>query len=286
MLNFFWNDKDLHKECPSSVKYMKDQIELACSKSKRGTNEGFRHLGAALHVLEDFFSHTNFVEISLRRLGINAYPWVSYAVNEKDHTKIPVVSGRFLTDDTVASIGPKAGDLLFAPEIKEYKRRVPGQRTLSEKFIELILTDLAEGQESDYIENNKNYKGMSYSKWLEWFKKFLNFQDVLAAEYQKADGKKWDKNPKEFFEKLGAKAAETFQKSTHYTAEAMGFFPKLAFNLLLGSLDEIIPEGQSHLIKNYGVCPSHSQIAKDSYTAPSNSQHLQQNFYKLSQTQY
>jgi len=267
MSNFFWNDhKIFPRECPSSVTYMKEQIKLACKK--RETKEGFRHLGAALHVLEDFFSHTNFVEISLRRLGVNAYPWVSYAVNEKDHTKIPVVSGRFLTDDTVASIGPKAGDLLFAPEVTEYKRRIPGQRTLSEKFIESILTDLAKGQESDYIESNKNYKGLSYSTWLDWFKKFLKFQDFLASQYQKSDNQKW--MSKDFFEKLGSKATETFQKSTSYVGQAMAFFPKLAFNLLLGSLDEVVPEIQSLTIDNYGYCPSHSQIAKDSYTHPLN----------------
>ena len=36
----------------------------------------FRSLGAAFHVLEDYFSHTNFVELSLRKLGYDVYPWV------------------------------------------------------------------------------------------------------------------------------------------------------------------------------------------------------------------
>lgn len=265
MSYFFWKDFK-EGDRPSSVTYMKEQIQLACAK--RGTKEGYRHLGAALHVLEDFFSHTNFVEISLRRLGVKAYPWVSYAVNERDYTKIPVVSGRFLADDTIASMGPKIGDLLFNPEIKEYKRRIPGQRTLSEKFIEFVLTDLAKGQESDYVENNKNYKGLSYSTWLDWFKSYLKFQDFMAAEYIKADSLEWCS--KDFFEKLGARSAEILQQSSEYVVQAMSFFSKLAFNLLLGSLDKVVPEIQSHINKDYGVCPSHSQIAKDSYKHPLN----------------
>jgi hypothetical protein len=41
-------------------------------------------------------------------------------------------------------------------------------------------------------------------------------------------------------------------------------------NIVLGSFDNIIPEAQSHLDKNYGDCPSHSQLAKDSYEHPLN----------------
>ncbi|NRS90787.1 hypothetical protein HNQ02_003734 [Flavobacterium sp. 7E] len=50
MLNYFWND---YPERPASVTYMKEQIILACKNGK--TAEGFRYLGAGLHVLEDFF---------------------------------------------------------------------------------------------------------------------------------------------------------------------------------------------------------------------------------------
>lgn len=263
MSNFFW--KDFPGDRPSSVTYMKQQLVLAASK--RGTPQGFRHLGAALHVLEDYFSHTNFVEISLRRLGVDAYPWVSY-YKGKEHTQIPVVSGRFLTDDTMASVGPKMGDLLFDPKIKEYKRRIPGQRTLAEKFILSVLEDLADAQKSDKAEKSSNYLGVEYATWLSWFNQFLTFQDFLAKEYQKTDKQEW--MSRDFFEKLGSKSAETLQKGMGYTGQVMAFFPKLVINIVLGSFDNIIPEAQSHLDKNYGDCPSHSQLAKDSYEHPLN----------------
>lgn len=263
MSYFFW--KDFPGDRPSSVTYMKQQLVLAVSK--RGSSQGLRHLGAALHVLEDYFSHTNFVEVSLRRLGVDAYPWVSY-YKGKQPTQIPVVSGRFLTDDTMASVGPKMGDLLFDPTIKEYKRRIPGQRSLAEKFIISVLEDLSKAQKSDKAQKSSNYLGIEYATWLSWFNQFLTFQDFLAKEYQKTDKQEW--MSKDFFEKLGSKSAETLQKGMGYTGKIMAFFPKLVFNLVLGSFDEIIPEAQSHLNTNYGDCPSHSQLAKDSYSHPLN----------------
>jgi hypothetical protein len=114
------------------------------------------------------------------------------------------------------------------------------------------------------VKNSENYKGLSYSTRLDWFKKFLKFQDFLAAQYQKSDKHEW--MSKDFFEKLGSKAAETFQKSASYVGQAMAFFPKSAFNLVLGSFDEV----QSVSDDNYGYCPSHSQVAKDSYSHPLN----------------
>jgi hypothetical protein len=262
MSNFFWID---YPERPASVTFMKEQIVLACQNGQ--TASGFRHLGAALHVLEDFFSHTNFTEIALRRQGADVYPWIQGYEN-KTYDQLPVVSGTFLTDDTFASAGPKIGDLLFDPKIKDYKRRIPKHRSLAEMFILKSLQDFAKGQKSDTAKTNKAYLGVEFSTWLSWFNDYLSFQDFMAAEYAKADKMEW--LSKDFPEKLGARTAETFSKAMGYTAQAMSIFPKLIFNTLLGSFDEIIPEAQSHVNPNYGNCPSHSQIAKDSFTHPLN----------------
>lgn len=263
MLKYFWTD---YPERPAAVTYMKEQIVLACQKGK--TAEGFRHLGAGLHVLEDYFAHTNFTEISLIKNGASkVYPWVE-GKQGKASKYIPIVSGTFLTEDTFASVGPKAGDLLFDPKIKDYKRRIPNQRTLSEMLILNILKDLAKGQKSDTAKKNPSYMGVEFSTWLSWYNDYLVFQDFMATEYNKADKKKW--LSKDFPEKLGARALETFSISMDYTSQAMSFFPKLAFNIILSSFESIVPEAQSHLHKNYGNCPSHSQIGKDSYSHPLN----------------
>ncbi|KAF2509961.1 hypothetical protein EYY60_10590 [Flavobacterium zhairuonense] len=263
MLHYFWTD---YPERPAAVTYMKEQIILACQKGK--TSEGFRDLGAGLHVLEDYFAHTNFTEISLIKNGASmVYPWVQDKQG-KASKEIPIVSGTFLTEDTFASVGPKAANLLFDPKVKDYQRRIPKQRTLSEMFIVKVLQDLAKGQKSDTAKKNPSYMGVEFSTWLNWFTTYLSFQDFMAAEYIKADKLKW--KSKDFAEKLGAKALEAFSKSMDYTSQVMSFFPKVVFNIVLSSFETTVPEAQSHLNKNYGNCPSHSQIAKDSYSHPLN----------------
>ena len=262
MSKFFWVD---FPERPATVTYMKEQLVLACSHGQ--TSEGFRHLGAGLHVLEDFFSHTNFVEISLRSFGADVYPWIQ-TYKGKSSNELPVVSGTFLVEDTLASVGPKVADLLFDPKLKDYKQRKPKERSLAEMFIYNSLQDLAKGQKSDTAKTNKKYVGEDYAKWLGWFDTYLKFQDAMAKIYEDANKKEW--SIKNGPEKLGANALQTYQKAMHYTAQIMGILPKVVFNVVLGSFDEIVPEGQSLLNPNYGNCPSHSQIAKDSFTHPLN----------------
>lgn len=263
MLSYFWTD---YPERPAAVTYMKEQLKLACQKGK--TAEGFRHLGAGLHVLEDYFAHTNFTEISLIKNGATmVYPWVE-GKQGKTSKNIPIVSGTFLTEDTFASVGPKAADLLFDPKLKDYKRRIPKQRTLAEMFILRILEDMAKGQKTDTAKKNSSYLGVEFSTWLSWYNDFLTFQDFMATEYIKADKMEW--MSKDFPEKLGAKTLETFSKSMDYTAQVMSFFPKVAINIVLSSFEKVVPEAQSALNKKYGNCPSHSQIAKDSFGHPLN----------------
>lgn len=263
MLSYFWTD---YPERPAAVTYMKEQIVLACQKGK--TPAGFMHLGAGLHVLEDYFAHTNFTEISLIKNGAKmVYPWVQ-GKQGKESKDIPIVSGTFLTEDTFASVGPKVADLLFDPKFKDYKRRIPNQRTLSEMFILKILEDMAKGQKSDTAKKSSSYLGVEFSTWLSWFKDYLIFQDFMATEYIKADKMKW--MSKDFPEKLGAKTLETFSKSMNYATQAMTFFPKVAINIVLSSFEKVVPEAQSAINTNYGNCPSHSQIAKDSYSHPLN----------------
>jgi hypothetical protein len=262
MSNFFWTD---YPERESSVSYMKGKIIQAVQKKNNGKKaEGLRELGAALHVLEDFFAHTNFVEIYLRKLGVDAYPWVS-TYKGKSHQQIPIVSGTFLGLDTMASIGPKLSELLFDPSLKVYKRREVNVLTFSEKLIQSVLEDLAKGQKTD---TGSSYMGVEYSSWLAWFNSYLKFQNYLAKKYKDADSKEW--MSKDFLDKLTSTAAENFQKGMNYTGQIMSFFPTLVFNIIFNSLDEVVHNAQTLTTTDYGNCPSHSQLAKDSYEHPLN----------------
>lgn len=64
-------------EQPTAVEFM---CKMLASTAQKGRNnpEGLMNFGAALHVLEDYFAHSNFVELSLIKLGYrNVIPWVN-----------------------------------------------------------------------------------------------------------------------------------------------------------------------------------------------------------------
>lgn len=165
--------KDIEEKRPSSTTYMKQQLHLAIQYGKN--KEGFRHFGAALHVLEDYFAHSNFIEIYLRKLGqnqfkgtklgdklSNVYPWVENKEKEY-YAKIPIVTGNFLEADTAASILPKLADKIFPaekPDGKPKEKRKPGERTFKELFTIAILNSLKNGQGLDGKELKSKYKGL------------------------------------------------------------------------------------------------------------------------------
>lgn len=63
---------------PTSVTYIKDQLDKMAAIANAGEpKKALIHFGNALHVLEDFFAHTNFVELALMKVkGDWVFPWV------------------------------------------------------------------------------------------------------------------------------------------------------------------------------------------------------------------
>lgn len=102
-------DTSLTGGYPSSLVYMQRQLGLACQLGKSA--KGLVHLGSALHVLEDFFAHTNFVELALRKLGRDSV--VTWVPERKDLKEMPVTTGQFTTDDMMFSLAYKMADLML-----------------------------------------------------------------------------------------------------------------------------------------------------------------------------
>lgn len=248
---------------PSSDTYMVNELKLAVQHGK--TTAGFRHLGGAFHVLEDYFSHTNFVELSLCKLGHTnplfahlkrVYPWVE-GKQGTDYKQIPIVTGKFLLDDTVASVVPKMADMLLPIGFTEYELRNPGERTFGEQTIYTVLKDLADGQKEDPTQNNETYLGMDAVDLFEYYKKLLDLSDYVLALKRRKD-------PLGFILRF-------FDKTSHFLGEVMMNFTNIIFNILIESVDDDIKEGQTHVTnKNYGENPTHTQIAKDTVNHPLN----------------
>jgi len=67
---------------PSSFTFFRDQMFLAAKAKKK--RDRLRYFGAALHVLEDYFAHTNFVEIALIKLDAQISPQGSNEAEESE----------------------------------------------------------------------------------------------------------------------------------------------------------------------------------------------------------
>ena len=102
-------DPALTGDHPSSLVYMQRQIQKACQLGK--TPEGLMRLGFALHVLEDFFAHTNFVELALHKAEKKSViAWVPSKPKLRD---MPITTGQFTDQDAQFSLMYKMADLLL-----------------------------------------------------------------------------------------------------------------------------------------------------------------------------
>ncbi|MCA8958859.1 MAG: LysM peptidoglycan-binding domain-containing protein [Planctomycetes bacterium] len=83
--------------------------ELAAAKRAGKSPEGMLHFGNALHVIEDYFSHSNFVELALRKVGFTEVdPWVPVPASGR----AVLTTGSFGGLDTAATIILKLGEIL------------------------------------------------------------------------------------------------------------------------------------------------------------------------------
>lgn len=231
---------------PSAATYLKEQIELSVSYGQN--KDGFRYLGAALHVLEDYFAHTNYIELALIKAGNKkVYPWVE-GMKGKDYTTIPIVTGVFLTDDTLASVLPKVANSMFPVGYHDYIQREENDRTFGDLFILTLLEDLSK------TESKETYFGFTLKDWLDGYNYYLYWVDQKSK----------------FLKKLGF-IGRSIDITLQRTSETFNTFNNLAFNLLLRSADETVKETQTQSTnKNYGTNPTHTQIAKDAKNHPLN----------------
>ncbi|KXH85007.1 HET-C-related protein [Chryseobacterium kwangjuense] len=249
---------------PSSDSYMSNQLKLAVTKGKN--RDGFRHFGAAMHVLEDYFSHTNFVELSLCKLGWkkdspfkylkNVYPWVQNRQGT-DYSTIPIVTGKFLLDDTCASVVPKMADMLLPIGFSKYEVGNPGERTFGQQTIYTVLKDLADGQKEDPTQTSVKYLGMDSVELFEYYQKLLELSDWMTEQKKREDPIGW--------------VMRGFGFVSHYMGEILMNFTNVIFNIMIESVDDDIKAAQTHVTNvNYGEDPTHTQVGKDAHENPLN----------------
>jgi hypothetical protein len=142
-----------------SVEYMQREIATALKKGR--SLDGFRHFGAALHVVEDLFAHSNFAELSLRKLGHEqVLTWTTPSDCKHSHA---LVTGTFGATDIIASLAGPLGKVLFSLEELHLELTQPGYRSQRDKIMLILLKEQPEQQ------------------YLNAFELYLNARDQVAS---------------------------------------------------------------------------------------------------------
>jgi hypothetical protein len=242
-----------------SIEYMCNEINLAVAKGK--TPEGRRHFGAALHVLEDYFAHSNFVELALRYFGHEVLPWTAPRDKAECPHEYPIVTGTFGPLDFIASLAEPIGNLFSiesAPAVIMQEHSAPAEE---------IPTPPVEQLPPGVI------VGVSFSDGLG----LMNSGTLSAALYEQQYGtpptplKRSDflKGINVFLKEIGDMAGsgvESAWKSAFGTAEYIRHTTGNALAALVFRMGNSVAGVQTKIgdpNKDASIDPSHSQLAKD-----------------------
>ena len=115
-------------------------IELGRKFAQSGDDkdlfEALRLLGTGLHTLEDYAAHSNYLELALRELNVDAFPHVgaNCQVNVNGKQIWPVVTGTFGMTDFLHSVVGEVSDKMIQSEVQT---------------LENMITDAHSGNHSD-----------------------------------------------------------------------------------------------------------------------------------------
>ncbi|ATB30817.1 HET-C-related protein [Melittangium boletus] len=159
LLNYIANRKGVWV---TSSAYVEKELRAAAALGM--TPEGMRLLGNALHTLEDLYSHSNFAELLLLKLGhTQVYPWAHRKV-QTPTVRYPLVTGKFGSNDIQVSLAYVLNENLTAT--KEY---VPGKRSASAEILLILLKDLP----PEYLDQ----------KQVKRLEMVMNIQEGLSKKY-------------------------------------------------------------------------------------------------------
>lgn len=122
----------------------------ARSGNKDERNESLRLLGTALHCLEDYFAHSNYVELALAELGErDVFPHVGrntqVRVNGARGEVWPIVTGTFGGVDFLHSVTGEVSDKLTQNEIEELQGTLQQSTKADTSFLRELLDKIPDG---------------------------------------------------------------------------------------------------------------------------------------------
>jgi hypothetical protein len=210
-----------------SAEVMKAEFQKAAHEGVEST-DGLRAFGSALHILEDFFSHSNFVELSLIKQGYSdVLPWTSKA--DCKHG-LPLVTGMFGSTDVIASLAEPLGKILFSIDSATFKPTQPYERSERDQIIQILLSEHPNESflkaHNEFLNARDKWASLPFSSYIEEVRHYLGVPGMVLNN-------------------------------------AMGS----VMQGLLTMLGNRVGDAQTHLTENPNTSgstdPSHSQLAKD-----------------------
>jgi hypothetical protein len=131
--------------------------------------ESMRLMGTALHCLEDFFAHSNYIELALIEMGErDIFPHVGRGVRlhirGAEHRVYPIVTGTFGEVDFLHSVAGEVSDKLKQNEMQELEQHLQDGKNTDTSMLRNLLKMLpsslfggeSQEQKMDEIQSNAN----------------------------------------------------------------------------------------------------------------------------------
>lgn len=147
---------------------MQTELKTALKAGLEST-DGLRALGSALHILEDFYAHSNYAELCLIKAGYTqVLPWTSKA--DCKHG-LPLVTGMFGSTDVIASLAAPLGKILFSVKDTTFTAIQAGERTERDQVVQILLSEHPNGKYlkayESFLHNRDKWAELPYSDYIE-----------------------------------------------------------------------------------------------------------------------
>ena len=282
---------------PTSADYVEKQLIAAIACGRQGDEEAYIHLGAAMHTLEDFAAHSNYVELALQMIGAemkqqaNVTPALSKVftyvggagkVGTARGAASPITTGTFGMLDLYQTLLGEIDDKLAAMSLPGVKARMPEKggvlQALSKSLIAL-LGGLTPSFEKGILQVGKAATNAQHVTWGELETKPERLWESLEPVFRLRDNiVKWvyDHLTVRAVQDALAAISDAIDKLVYmvlgiFLGPLLNEFSKVLKDqeqeLLIRDQEVRLASGEFSIFNGDSIAndPTHSQLAKDHY---------------------
>ncbi len=308
MKKYIGNILEVGKSDLTAMDYVQKQLVAAITCGRQGDEEAKVHLGAAMHALEDFLAHSNYVELALQRIGHGtddqstpdmtealkhcfAFVGSDAKVNTALGPAAPIVTGTFGALDLYQTILGEVEDKLNAVGLPSLENRLPsseegGKSEMAAQHLIALLSGLTPSFDKDILKiqktiTNRSSKSATWGEFDEQPEKLWEaIEPVLRL---RDDIVKW------VYDHLAVRAVQDALATISAAIDKLVFFVLgTVLRPILSDLSRALKSNEQKLLQedqaarlakgeqtifdpgSSATDPTHSQLAKDHYSHPLN----------------